>query len=323
MKKQLLINKNKCTVVYKPTHDQDILQREIDLIKTGLIQNLLPFDVVKKGKQTYLQWHTDGYVLLTDYFRLDNYMDKKLLVRLLVQLVEMYKSMQKYSLSIEKMITEIDKVFVRPSSRELKFIFLPVEMYGGSGDLKEFIADILQTVHYSPYEDQVYINDFLEILNGCVGFDYKEIERFSESLTNIITEKKHKNNNYEKKRCSFCGALIESSCLFCSVCGGRIEGKRSCPFIVRNSRRERVCIDNFPFNIGKSLENDCVINDNPLISRRHARIEKDGSKYYIIDLKSTNGSFIEKKRIPSDIKVEIFDGDVFSLADEVFTFYSF
>lgn len=49
--------------------------------------------------------------------------------------------------------------------------------------------------------------------------------------------------------------------------------------------------------IGRDKNNDVVINDDPLISRRHATIEKDGPDYYIMDNGSTNGKIIIKYNI--------------------------
>jgi len=53
--------------------------------------------------------------------------------------------------------------------------------------------------------------------------------------------------------------------------------------------------------IGKSVENDIVINDS-FVSRRHLRItqQADGS-YLLEDLGSTNGSFVNGNRVQSKI----------------------
>lgn len=48
--------------------------------------------------------------------------------------------------------------------------------------------------------------------------------------------------------------------------------------------------------IGRDSANDIVI-DHPLASRRHARLEYDGSGYCVRDLDSTNGTYINGDRI--------------------------
>jgi pSer/pThr/pTyr-binding forkhead associated (FHA) protein len=48
--------------------------------------------------------------------------------------------------------------------------------------------------------------------------------------------------------------------------------------------------------IGRDSTNDLII-DHPLASRRHARFERDENGYFIRDLESTNGTYINGERI--------------------------
>lgn len=48
--------------------------------------------------------------------------------------------------------------------------------------------------------------------------------------------------------------------------------------------------------IGRDGANDIVI-DHPLASRRHARLEYDAHGYYVRDLESTNGTYVDGERI--------------------------
>lgn len=62
--------------------------------------------------------------------------------------------------------------------------------------------------------------------------------------------------------------------------------------------------------VGRTPDNDLSI-DHPLISRRHARIERTGSHWIVTDLGSTNGTYINGRRVtePSPLTV----GDVVDL----------
>ena len=51
--------------------------------------------------------------------------------------------------------------------------------------------------------------------------------------------------------------------------------------------------------IGRAPDNDIVI-DHKSISRHHARIEFDGTRYQIYDLNSTNGTFLDHVRLIPD-----------------------
>ncbi len=52
--------------------------------------------------------------------------------------------------------------------------------------------------------------------------------------------------------------------------------------------------------LGRDTTNDIVI-DHPLASRRHARLETDGSLYAVRDLDSTNGTFVNGDRISGTV----------------------
>ena len=59
--------------------------------------------------------------------------------------------------------------------------------------------------------------------------------------------------------------------------------------------------------IGRSPDNDLQIKDR-FVSRKHLRIFRKGSKYFIKDLKSKNGTFINGKQIPSGVEFELKEG---------------
>jgi pSer/pThr/pTyr-binding forkhead associated (FHA) protein len=60
--------------------------------------------------------------------------------------------------------------------------------------------------------------------------------------------------------------------------------------------------------VGRSPENDIQIQDN-YVSRRHLELYKKGDKYFIRDLNSANGTFVNGKRIGSDIERRVKEGD--------------
>ena len=69
---------------------------------------------------------------------------------------------------------------------------------------------------------------------------------------------------------------------------------------------KRYQVFRFPFRIGRMKAND-VILDDPTVSRFHAEIYREGKHFYIRDLGSTNGTFVNGKELrvkrlnPNDI----------------------
>ncbi len=62
------------------------------------------------------------------------------------------------------------------------------------------------------------------------------------------------------------------------------------------------------------------MRDNDKVSRSHADIITRGNRYFIMDLNSTNRTFINGRQIPARQEVEVYNGDRLKLADEEFEF---
>ncbi|NNG07906.1 MAG: FHA domain-containing protein [Desulfobacteraceae bacterium] len=60
-------------------------------------------------------------------------------------------------------------------------------------------------------------------------------------------------------------------------------------------------------HVGRSPDNDLQLNDI-LVSRRHLKISRKKKKYYVQDLKSTNGTFVGGEQIRSGIEYEVGEG---------------
>lgn len=66
--------------------------------------------------------------------------------------------------------------------------------------------------------------------------------------------------------------------------------------------------------IGRDITNDIVIND-PECSRHHSRLVRNASGYTIEDLRSTNGTFINRQRISAPYQLT--NGDLIGLGETV------
>jgi len=68
-------------------------------------------------------------------------------------------------------------------------------------------------------------------------------------------------------------------------------------------------IDKETVQIGRLADNDIMLPD-PNVSRAHARVSRRGDSYFITDLKSTNGTFLNEERI---MDAQLSDEDVIRL----------
>lgn len=96
------------------------------------------------------------------------------------------------------------------------------------------------------------------------------------------------------------------------------------PYLIRQKTSERIDINKPLFKIGKEKSYvDYFIGDNPAISRSHANIITEQDQYFIMDTNSTNHTYVNGTRIPSNQNCVIEHGDEIRIADENYEFKTY
>ena len=107
-----------------------------------------------------------------------------------------------------------------------------------------------------------------------------------------------------------------------TVLGSEEVYKPHYTYLIREKNGEKISVDKPSFRIGKEKKFcDYFVADNNAVSRSHADIITREKRYYIIDLNSTNKTYVDNRVIPVEIEMEIFSGAKLKLANEEFVFY--
>lgn len=76
-----------------------------------------------------------------------------------------------------------------------------------------------------------------------------------------------------------------------------------------------LCVDKDEYVIGKYPSGDGVIGFNKAISRQHCRISHTMGNYFVEDLRSSNGTYLNQRRLEPNQPAKLADGDILRLAD--------
>lgn len=80
---------------------------------------------------------------------------------------------------------------------------------------------------------------------------------------------------------------------------------------------QRLPVDRSPFTIGRAVGNALVVPDVP-VSRQHAQLEEREERWYLTDLGSSNGTFLNRQQVT--VSQPLHEGDMIGLGESLFRF---
>lgn len=103
--------------------------------------------------------------------------------------------------------------------------------------------------------------------------------------------------------------------------GGTQLLKGSGAYLWWDKKKRAIPLDKFPFLLGSGDKAAFQVK-SPYVSRNHAQIIHEKGEYFLVDNGSSNGSFLEGKKLKAGVKVKLADQAHISLAKENFLFFS-
>src|SRR5246127_3870623 len=89
---------------------------------------------------------------------------------------------------------------------------------------------------------------------------------------------------------------------------------------VQGSEQKNIVLNRSPFTVGRKVDKDLVIAD-PRVSRDHAQIMQEGQEFFLIDLGSKHGTFVNGERIQRQ-KLERGDRLEFGARDSAYVLFN-
>lgn len=98
------------------------------------------------------------------------------------------------------------------------------------------------------------------------------------------------------------------------------SGVFPCLKVVQGNEQKNVVLNRSPFTVGRKVDKDLVIAD-PRVSRDHAQITQEGMEFYLVDLGSKHGTFVNGEKIQRQ-KLERGDRLEFGARDSAYVLFN-
>lgn len=341
-------------VKVKLSSGEKINERELDFFTRKYIRGLLKAKMVKKFGFTSIEY--TGSIGISLFERLKKPITKYDFLFIIEQIVDISQKVQVNSMSLNKVVWDIHNVFINETTREVQFIYLPLENVEKEADIIALIDSVVYSAKPVQEQNSDYISRFVYFMKGLPKFDAEQIEKFilQEDRSVVNTIKKHyagqsgfmtdkPKDYYEHYDCDdektglleeATGLLEdEATGLLCEEETGLLVEEEETtllendeqvhfPSLFRVLTEENISINKPVFRLGKEKSYaDYFVSNNNAVSRSHADIITRGQRVFVIDLNSKNKTYINDLPIPAQQETEIFNGDRLRLANEEFIFY--
>lgn len=334
-----------------------INEREMDFFQRKYIRGLLKATYIKKFTFTGIEY--TGPVGISLLERLKKTVTKYDFYFVMEQVADMVHKLQNNGLSINKIDWDIHNVFINETTREMQFIYLPLENRNQNVNILAFMESIIYSANVSAEQNTDYISEFTYFIKGLKEFDADKIENYIQirdrSIVNTIkkhsvgqsgfmTDKpkdyyEHYEEDDEKTGLldddEKTGLLVEDEetgmlnesedTRFLEDDEGTVLLNENhnvhYPSLLRVLTDEVIYINKPVFRLGKEQSySDYFVSNNSVVSRSHADIVTRGQRYYVMDLNSKNKTYINNQPLAVKVETEIKDGDTLRLANEEFIF---
>lgn len=121
--------------------------------------------------------------------------------------------------------------------------------------------------------------------------------------------------------CTHCGNQNKNESQFCTSCGNRLDEEVSYVVgqlaLLDDEERQEYLLAAAERFVGRDPANDIVLDDEQ-VSARHARIWSSAEEFWVEDLESTNGTYVNGQRIGGATRLQA--GDLIKLGRSLFRF---
>lgn len=281
--------------------DEEMQKMEMYMGKNCIVSNKVLFN--GKIKLIYI---TERYRTLASVL---NQLEKKSFAKCLLQVLQCQcKIENSKKLDIRKLLLDKRYIFWEMESEQIKMIYLPVRNVSISEEeakcrVREFLKWMVESV--TILDSRIETDLLSEITKQSMTSNeiHENIFDIFNNSTKLGIDATKKEESYEKEEAPKQEKVKHSTKTLIL----QMKGSKQ-PLLFRVYKKE--------FVIGRNAKiSDGVITGNNKIGRQHCKILFSQNKYFLIDLNSKNGTFLNGKKISENMNKEIAENDIIRLAN--------
>lgn len=316
-------------------------ERERAILEEKLIPIFFRLKMVSKHK---MQYTVPMGISLYKYLKQD--MTAYKFYNVLARLIEVAKIIDSNYLYFNNLVLDIHIITIKELTGEIFFLYEPLINRTSSTNITGFISDFIllcEGKNEKLDKECKSLTKFMQEKGNCTIAEieqfiiknypqiYHHVNRQEEEKGVFLTSeklsyKKHyvpKGQAEELQETTVINYNVDSETTILNTdidenvttLLSKVQGH-----ITRVKMQQQIVISKDIFTIGKEQDMDYFIKDNKAISRRHATIQKDGEKFYIMDCNATNKTYLNSECLVPNKLYLLNDGDEIKLADEKFIF---
>ena len=341
--------KDQTIIINKLTDGEQINSHMLKAVAGGCIEGLIPVSEYSGFGGTRLECCVNGKALLTEKYR--GIVPKKVFLSAVLDIIGIIKRCENYdSKAYDNFYLTADSVFI-DDAKKISLVYWPLSSNRNVYPVTDFLGELPVLFTFSPNEDKGYIDRYMSFFSGREPFDIDrfeaairaEISSETEVQQTTLLQQDGKDNSASTGLLRFgssadvensgTSVLLEDGAGYrqrdfseydtATVVLSNESGAMSHRYLVRLKSGERIGITSEPFLIGKDMRYcNYTVTDNSAVSRQHAKIIREDDCDYVVDLNSTNKTYVNGQQIPVERQVQIFSGARLRFANEEFIFYA-
>lgn len=143
------------------------------MIHSNKISGILPLSFVQNEREQYLEYFVTSKIPLRNYLQKE--MERLTVLKLCSSLVHVLLGLEESRLPREKLLLDIDFIFMDATKREFGLIYLPVEEFQPGQTVEEFLRWLLSHMQFRLDQDVTYVAKVFHYMNQPGGCNFRKL----------------------------------------------------------------------------------------------------------------------------------------------------